>query len=163
MAPQLYKGEEMDRRLAAIAAAFLIAIGFFLGRQLFATAWSNKCDPGNAQFFLMKNDPALSFRPRDSLFTWENDGPDNSWLCSDASLSVSYVGANLKEMFDATRANMTANGWVGGDIFLKDQDFAIYEKDVGGVRLNADVREQPFWVEVDMNAPGLHPGEYGFG
>jgi hypothetical protein len=51
---------------------------------------------------------------------------------------------------------------LGGEIFLKDQDFAIYEKTVDGVKLNAEVRKQPAWVEVDMNAPGLHPGEYGF-
>ncbi|HKW70595.1 MAG TPA: hypothetical protein VJP81_08420 [Candidatus Dormibacteraeota bacterium] len=153
----------MDRRLTYIVASFLIAIAFFVLHQLFAAAWSNKCDPGNMQFFLMKNDPALSFSPHGSLFTWENDGPDNSWLCSDASLSVSYVGPNIGSMFDAARANMSANGWVGGDIFLKDQDFAVYEKDKGGVRLNAIVRKQLFWVEVDVNAPGLHPGEYGFG
>ena len=163
MASQLYKGAEMDRRLIYIAASFLIAFGFLAFHQLFATVYSNRCDPGNVQFWLMKKDPALGFSPKESLFTWENDGPDNSWLCSDASLSVSYVGANLKDMFQATRANMTANGWVGGEIFLKDQHFAIYEKNVGGVRLNADVREELFWVEVDMNAPGLHPGESGFG
>jgi hypothetical protein len=39
----------------------------------------------------------------------------------------------------------------------------VYQKDVaGGVRLDADVRKQPFWVEVDLDAPGLHPGERGF-
>src|SRR5216683_663455 len=32
------------------------------------------------------------FNAQGELFTWENDGPDNSWLCSDASLSLSYVG-----------------------------------------------------------------------
>lgn len=152
----------MDPRLRLIAGSFLIAILALLFHQAFATSWSNRCDPGNAQFFLLKNDPVTSFRPSGELFTWENDGPDNSWLCSDASLSVSYVGPQIKSMFEATRADMTANSWVGGDIFLKDQDFAVYEKDVDGVRINAIVREQAFWVEVDMNAPGLHPGESGF-
>ena len=153
----------MGSRLGWIFALFAIAVATLLFHQLFATAWSNKCDPGNAQFFLMKTDPALSFSPQGSLFTWENDGPDNSWLCSDASLSVSYVGPSIGAMFDATRDNMTRNGWVGGDIFLKDQDFAVYQKDKAGVRLDAIVRKELFWVEVDMYAPGLHPGEYGFG
>lgn len=163
MAPQLYKGAEMDRRLVAIAASFVIALGLFLGHQQFATAWSNRCDPNNAQFFLMKNDPALGFSPQGSLFTWENDGPDNSWLCSNASLSLSYVGPKIGSMFEATRANMVASGWVGDLTYFKDSDLVLYEKDKAGVRLNAQVRKQPFWVEVDMQAPGLHPGENGFG
>jgi len=58
---------------------------------------------------------------------------------------------------------MTANGWVGGEIFLKDQDFAVYEKVKDNVNLTAIVNKGPFWVEVHMNAPGLHLGEYGFG
>ncbi len=105
----------------------------------------------------------VSFHPQGQLFTWENDGPDNSWLCSDASLSVSHVGPNVNAMFEATRADMTANGWVGGEIFLKDQDFAVYEKVKDNMNLTAIVNKGPFGVEVDMNAPGLHLGEYGFG
>ena len=143
--------------------AFAAPIVLILLHQLFATAWSNKCDPGNTQFYLMKSDPIVSFHPQGELFMWENDGPDNSWLCSDASLSVSHVGANVNAMFEATRADMTSSGWTGGEIFLKDQDFAVYEKVKEGVTLNAVVRKQALWVEVDMNAPGLHPGDYGFG
>jgi len=146
-----------------LIVAFATPLALILLHQAVATWWSNKCDPGNAQFFLMKNDPVTSFRPNGQVFAWENDGPDNSWLCSDASLSVSHVGPDVNAMWDATRANMTDNGWVGGEILPEDPNFAVYEKDVGGVRLNAVVRKQALWVEVDMNAPGLHPGEYGFG
>ena len=152
----------MDPRLRLIVGSFAIALAAILLREVFATAWSNRCDPGNEQFFLMKNDPVVSFHPAGELFTWENDGPDNSWRCSDASLSVSHVGPNLKAMFEATRSNMTVNGWSGGEIFMKDQSFGVYQKTIAGVTLNAIVQEEPFWVEVDMNAPGLHLGESAF-
>jgi hypothetical protein len=152
----------MDRRIGWIVGSFAVAFAFLIGHQLFGTAWSNKCDPGNAQFFLMKNDPVVTFRPSGELFTWENDGPDNGWLCSDASLSVSHVGPDVKSIFAQTRADMAASGWTGGEIFLKDQDFAVYSKTINGVRIDAVLQSQPMWVEVDMNAPGLHPGEYGF-
>lgn len=47
--------------------------------------------------------------------------------------------------------------------FLPNQDFDVYQKDVaGGVRLDADLRKQAFWVEIDLDAPGRHPGEGGF-
>ena len=151
----------MGGRLNWIFAMFAVAIVALLFRHLFATAWSNKCDPGNTQFFLMKNDPIVSFAPHGQLYTWENDGPDNSWLCSDANLSVSHVGPEVKAMYDATRANMTQNGWteVGS---LPSEDFAVYEKATNGVRLWAVVSKEAFWVEVDINAPGLHTGESGF-
>lgn len=111
---------------------------------------------------MLKSQGVMTFRPSGTLLTWENDGPDNSWICSEASLSISYIGAQLKSMFDATRAEMSSDGWTGGEIFLKDQNFASYEKEVGGVRLEAVVRKQALWIEVDMNAPGLHLGEPGF-
>ena len=145
----------MGLAMAAVLALFVV-------HDIFGTTWSNKCDPGNQQFFLMKNDPIVSFHAPGRLFTWENDGPDNSWLCSDASLSVSHVGPNVNAMFDATRGDMTRNGW--SELAPSpDSDFAVYQKDVSGVRIDAIVTKQPFWVEVDMNVPGLHPGEFGFG
>lgn len=142
--------------------ALAAPIALILLHQAFATYWSNKCDPDNVQFFLMKNDPVTSFRPPDVVFTWENDGPDNSWLCSDASLSVSHVGPNVNAMFDATKGEMTRYGW--SELAPQpDEDFAVYEKVKQGVTVTAIVRKQFFWVEVDMNVPGLHPGEFGFG
>ena len=150
----------MGRRLNWLFAAMLIAIVGLLFRHFFATAWSNKCDPNNGQFNLMKNDAIVGYVPNDQVFTWENDGPDNSWLCANSNLSVSHVGPNIRSIYDETRASMTANGWVdeGGT-----GDFVVYEKVVDGVKLDATVSKQPFWVEVDLSAPGLHPGEYGFG
>ena len=61
----------MTGRLNWIFAAFLIAIVALLFRHVFATAWSNKCDPGNAQFNLMKNDDSghNRFSRRDLLKT----------------------------------------------------------------------------------------------
>src|SRR5438105_2850786 len=109
--------------------AFATPIALLLLHQVFATTWSNKCDPGNAQFYLMKYDEAANFRPQGELFTWENDGPDNSWLCSDASLSVSHVGANVNAMFDATRADLSRDGWVGGKNLLKDVDRSLQALD----------------------------------
>jgi len=150
----------MAGRLNWIFAAILVAMAALLFRHVFGATWSNKCDPNNARFDLMKNDGVVGFAPNDQMFTWENDGPDNSWLCADANLSVSHVGPNIRSMYDDTRTNMTANGWVdeGGTA-----DFVVYEKVVDGVTLDATVSKQLFWVEVDLSAPGLHPGEYGFG
>jgi len=46
---------------------------------------------------------------------------------------------------------------------MPNENFAVYQKDTPtGIRLTAVVRSQPFWVEVDLDAPGLHPGESGF-
>jgi hypothetical protein len=64
---------------------------------------------------------------------------------------------------------MTDSRWteLGGTIYM-DPDNSVYQKEVlhhrivEGVRLTAIVRKQPGWVEVDLNAPGLHPGENGF-
>ena len=47
---------------------------------------TSACDPGNSQFNLLKSDHAVSFRPGGELFTWENAGPDDSWLCSNPTL-----------------------------------------------------------------------------
>jgi hypothetical protein len=155
----------MNRRLTLGAALVIavIAITALVGHQLFGTAWSNHCDPGNAQFNLLKSDPILSFHPRSDLFTLENDSADNSWLCSSPSLSVSHFG-DKAAIYAELRAGLSDSGWTElTSPFLPNQDFDVYQKDVaGGVRLDAEVRQQLFWVEVDLNAPGLHPGERGF-
>src|SRR5216683_5868955 len=83
----------------------LVWIIIFTAHNLFGTSWSNHCDPGNAQFNLLKSDPIVSFHAQGELFTWENDGPDNSWLCSDASLSLSYVG-DPSTLYSEIKANM---------------------------------------------------------
>jgi hypothetical protein len=141
----------------------LVWIVIFTAHNLLGTSWSNHCDPDNAQFNLLKSDPIVSFHAPGELFTWENDGPDNSWLCSDASLSLSYVG-DPSALYPEIKANVSSSGWTElGGAYVSDADFAVFQKDVtGGVRLNAIVRKQLLWAEVDLNAPGLHPGENGF-
>ena len=142
--------------------AFAAPIALILLHQLFATTWSNKCDPGNASFYLMKNDGAASFKAPNQLFTWENDGPDNSWLCDSATLSLIHVGYDVNGMFDATRGDMTRNGWLDRGT-TPDGDFAVYEKTIDGVKIDADVWRRSFYVEVDMHAPAsAHFGAFGF-
>jgi hypothetical protein len=64
----------------------LIWIAIFIAHNQFGASWSNHCDPGNARFNLLKADPVVSFHATAELFTWENAGPDNSWLCSAPTL-----------------------------------------------------------------------------
>jgi len=157
----------MGRRGWSKVVTALVAILLILavGHQTFATAWSNHCDPGNAQFNLLKNDPVVEFRASGELFTWENDGPDNGWSCGNPTLSVSHVGQDLGGILDQTRADMTDAGWTAVDLGGRVQpDFYVYEKDTSsGVRMTAVVLQNAFWVEVDLSAPGLHPGQSGFG
>jgi hypothetical protein len=152
----------MLRGRAGIAIGLILLAVAALGAQhFFDTAWSNHCDPGNAQFNLLKSDPVVSSRFKGELFTWENDGPDNSWLCSNPTLSVSHVG-DASALFPEVQADMTDSHWTELAP-MPNEDFAVYQKDTaGGVRLSAVVRKQPVWVEVDLDAPGLHPGENGF-
>lgn len=134
-------------RIAALIFMFSTAIVGLVGRHIFATAWSNKCDPGNAQFYLLKNDPVASYRAAGEMYTWEVDSPDNSWLCSGPHLSLDHVGRDVKAMFEATRSNLAANGWI--EVAPQpNEDFAFFQKDKDGQHLTADVSQQAFWVEV---------------
>ena len=149
-------------RWAAILA--VVAIAMLAGRQWLVTAWSNHCDPGNAQFNLLKNDPVVGFRASGELLTWENDGPDNGWTCSNPTLSLSHVGQDLTAILQETRSDMTDAGWKPVDVGDRGQpSFYVYEKSApSGVPLTAVVLQNAFWVEVDLSAPGLHPGANGF-
>ena len=161
MATELYKARGMSR-LKWIFAMFAIAIGDLLFFHFFGATWSNRCDPGNQRLALLKSDGVVGFAPRTQLFTWESDGPDNLWLCSNANLSVSHVGPQIKQIYEETRAGMTDNGW--SEIAPgTSTDFSVFEKTKDGVRLDAVVRKEVFWVEVDLSAPGLHAGESAFG
>jgi len=147
-------------------AATLVVVALLLvfAHQRFAAAWSNHCDPGNNQYGLLKNDPVVSFHATGELFTWENDGPDNGFTCANPTLSVSHVGQDLAGILDQTRGDMTDSGWTAINITGQGSpDFYLYEKKTaGGVRLTAVVLQNAFWVEVDLSAPGLHPGQQGF-
>jgi len=152
------------RRWARTAAVLVVAAVVLLAaHQQLAAAWSNHCDPGNAQFNLLKSDAVVGFHPLGELFTWENDGPDNSWTCANPTLSVSHVGQDLAGMLRQTKSNMTDSGWTAIDLGQTHADFFLYQRNAtGGVRLTAVVLENAFWVEVDLGAPGLHPGQNGF-
>ena len=161
MATELYKHAAMGR-LSYIVWAFLIAVAGLLAFHFFGATWSNRCDPGNQQFALLKSDGVVTFAPDHQLFTWENDRPDNLWLCANANLSVSHIGPNIKDVYEQTRGDMTRNGW--SEIAPgTSSDFSVYEKTTAGVTLSAVVRKEVFWVEVDLSAPGLRPGESGLG
>ncbi len=138
-----------------------IAVVVLLAWHLFGTSWSNHCDPGNAQFNLLEADPVVSSRFQGELFAWQNNGPDNGWLCSNPTLSISDVG-DASALFPEVKSDMVDGHWTELTP-TPNASFAVYQKDTaGGVRLTAVVRSQPFWVEVDLDAPGLHPGESGF-
>ncbi len=150
-------------RVRASVALGMIFVAFvvLLAWHLFGTSWSNHCDPGNAQFNLLESDPVVSSRFRGDLFVWQNDGPDNGWLCSNPTLSISHVG-DASALYPEVKADMVDGHWTELAP-MANENFAVYQKDTPtGVRLTAVVRSQPFWVEVDLDAPGLHPGENGF-
>jgi len=151
----------MGARLNWMFALFAIAVMGLLFFHFFGATWSNRCDPGNARFALLKSDGVVDFLPDGQLFTWVNPRPDNLWLCSNASLSVSHVGASIKDLYDTTRDDMTRNGW--SEIAPgTSADFSAYQKVRDGLTLSAVVRKEVFWVEVDLSAPGLRAGEPGF-
>jgi len=158
-----YDRVSATRWTRAIGVIVLIGLVGLVARQLFVTAWSNHCDPGNVQFELIKNDPVVAFHAPGELFTWENDQPDNSFTCSNPALSLNHVGSDVKAMYAATQGDMTANGWTELNLGQSTRDFSLYQKEAaGGVRLTAVVLQQTAWVEVDLDAPGLHPGDQGF-
>jgi hypothetical protein len=152
-----------SRWTRVIGVLVIIALVVLVGHQVFELAWSNHCDPGNARFNLIKSERAVGFHAPGELFTWENDRPDNLWTCSNASLSLDHVGQDIQGMYRAIRANMTDTGWTELDLGQRATDFSLYQKTTsGGLRLTAVVIQQPAWVEVDIDAPGLHPGDQGF-
>lgn len=151
------------RRWNFLLWPFIPVVAFLLLYHFFAASWSNRCDPGNATFLLMKNDPIVSFRAPGQMFTWESDGPDNSWMCGSPSLTLSHVGPDVGAMFDATRADMTRNGWAESAP-LPGEDFAVYEKVIEGVKFDATVEKGWFGVDVNLSGPeSPHFGEMGFG
>ncbi len=150
-------------RAGAAIGMTLIAITALLGQHFFGTAWSNRCDPGNAQFNLLKSDPVVAFHAKGELFTWETDSPDNSWLCTGPTLSLSYVG-DPSALYPEVWTDLGVSGWtVEGSTFLPNQDFDEFHRvTADGVRLTALIKKDSFWVDVRLDAPALHFGESGF-
>lgn len=163
MAPTCYTAAVLWRRWNFLLWPFAAPLAFLLLYHFFAATWSNRCDPGNATFLLMKNDPVVSFQAPGQLYNWESDGPDNSWMCSSPSLTISHVGPDVGAMFDATRADMTRNGWVESAP-IPGEDFAVYEKVIEGARFDATVEKEWFAIDVHLLGPDSpHFGEMGFG
>ena len=150
------------RRWNFLLWPFVPVIALLLIHHDFATAWSNRCDPGNATFFLMKDDAVTSFHAPGQAFNWENDGPDNSYACDAPSLSLSHVGLDVDGMFDAVRGDMTRNGWVETGA-LPGEDFAVYRKTIQGLQFEATVSKDWYGVGVFMTGPeSPHFGEYAW-
>jgi len=150
-------------RIGAAIGMTVIAIVALLGQHFFGTTWSNRCDPANVQFNLLKSDPVVAFHAKGELYTWETDEPDNSWLCTGPWLSVSHVG-DSSALYPEVWTNLGASGWtVDGPTFLPNQDFDVFHRvTADGIRLTALIEKEAFWVEVKLDAPALHLGESGF-
>jgi hypothetical protein len=152
-------------RIGALIFMFSIAfisLGFF---HFFGTAWSNRCDPGNANFNLLKNDPAVSFRAPGELYTSESDEPDNSWLCVNPRLTISHYRPNQDKLFTELEDNLLAHGWQWEfpDYVDRGHSGEEFVKNAGGLRLTALLfREWMSSVNVVLEAPALHLGESGF-
>jgi len=124
----------LQLRLGAAIGMTLLAVTALLGHQLFGTSWSNHCDPGNAQFNLIKLDPIVSFHATHDVFTFESDSADNSWLCTNPTLSVSHIG-DTSALYDELRAGLRASGWTElTPEFLPNQGFDVYLVDWGTPR-----------------------------
>lgn len=163
----------MLRARASVAIGMiLIAVVALTAHALFGTMWSNRCDPGNERFNVLKSDPVVAFRAQGELFSMENDGADNSWLCTGPDVSVTHFG-DPATIYTQLKAQFVKSGWSGlGDNSSMDPDWSVYYKDSGGgvpfteptrgFLINASVRKQWLSVQVHLSAIGVHMGEMGF-
>jgi len=150
-------------RLVVAAGMVTIAVASLLLHTAFATAWSNHCDPGNARFFLMQNDPISNFQASGLVVRWPNPGPDNSWLCTGATLSYSYIGGSGDSVLAEANAAMQAAGWQETKLTLVPSDgWSFWDKTTDGVHLSGIVRKNLGWVQIDMQADPLHLGDSGW-
>jgi hypothetical protein len=126
----------MGGRLNWIFGMIAVAVAGLLFFHFFGAAWGNRCDPENSRYQLLATDPAADFQPQGQLLTWINPGPDNLWLCANANLSVSHIGPNIRDVYGATREDLSRNGW--SEIAPgTSADFSVYEKLKGGLKLTA--------------------------
>ena len=148
--------------LVFMFATAILSLGFF---HFFGTSWSNRCDPGNANFNLLKSDPVVTFRAPGELFTSESDQPDNSWMCVNPRLSITHYRPNQDKLFAEAEDNLLANGWQWEfpDYVIRGDSGEELVKDVGGLHLTATLfRDWMSSVSVVLEAPPLHLGESGF-
>lgn len=144
------------------ATAFL-TLGFF---TFFSTTWSNRCDPGNADFNLLKNDPVTTFRAPGEWFRSETDEPDNLWMCVNPRLRITHYGTDQEKLFTQLEDNLLANGWQwypATEIIVRGMSGETLAKNSNGLQLSANLfREWMSSVDVVLEAPPLHLGEPGF-
>ena len=152
-------------RIQVIAATWILAIGSLVFLKVFGTMWSNHCDPGNAQFHLLKDDPVVSAHISGGLMLWEADGPDNGWLCSGPHLSLSYVGFNHDALKENATSALVSAGWTEATVMraIDPGGWRFFDKTTSdGVKLTAFLIPAWYGVAIDMDAPGLHMGDQGF-
>src|SRR5260370_40368856 len=72
----LYRWPMLRGRGGVALGMILIAVVALKALHLLGTAWSNNCDPGNAQINLLKSDPIVSSLFKRAHFMCEIDGSD---------------------------------------------------------------------------------------
>jgi hypothetical protein len=150
-------------RLVVAAGMTTIAVVTLGFHTAFATTWSNHCDPGNARFNLMQNDPISNFHASGLVVRWENPGPDNSWLCTGATLSYSYIGGNGESVLAEVNAAMQAAGWQETKLtYVPSDGWSFWDKTTDGVPITGLVHKDVAWVEIDLQVDALHIGDYGW-
>ena len=152
-------------RLVVYAGMVTIAVASLLFHAALATTWSNHCDPGNTRYFLMQNDPISDFHASGLVARWANPGPDNSWLCTGATLSYTYIGGNGDSVLAEANAAMRAAGWqdeAAGLPNMPTDGWSNWNKTSDGVRLTGLVHKDLFGVQIDMQADPLHLGDSGW-
>jgi hypothetical protein len=146
-----------------------ICIAAFTAHALFGTAWSNRCDPGNERLDVLRSDPVVSFRASGELFSIQNIGADNSWLCTGTDVSVDHYG-DPAALYTQLRAKFMQSGWTD-DGTPYDPEWTFYAKnsaggnprqEIRGFRISGLVRRHWFSVEVHLSATSAHMGEMGF-
>src|SRR5260370_37131624 len=128
-----YIGAPMLGARASVAIGMIfIAVAALTAHALFGTMWSNHCDPGNERFNVLKSDPVVAFRASGELFAIENDGADNSWLCTGPDVSVSHVG-DPGALYPRLRAKLSQSGWPElGGTDCEDPDWPFYRRSSEG-------------------------------
>jgi hypothetical protein len=155
----------LQLRLGAMVLMVATAIGSLTFFHFFGPAWSNRCDPGNEHFNVLRYDPVVQFRAQGELFTWVSGEPDNSWMCVNPRVTVSHYRPNQDKLFAELEDNLFANGWQWEfpDYQVRGHSGEELVKNASGLRLTAMLfREWMSSVNVVLEAPPLHLGESGF-
>ena len=87
-----------------------ICVAAFTAHALLGTSWSNRCDPGNERLNVLRSDPVVPFRASGELFSTQNVGADNSWLCTGPDVSVDHY-CDPAALYTQLRAKFMQSGW----------------------------------------------------